>query len=84
MARITVEDCLKKVDNRFALVRLAVKRSQQIYAGADPLVESENKTIIVALRELAAEKVKAVQAPDKKATKKPTKLVPVTPYQDEG
>jgi DNA-directed RNA polymerase subunit omega len=83
MARITVEDCLEKVDNRFALVMLAVKRAQQIYEGSDQLVDSDNKTVIVALRELAAEKVKAVAAPEKKPSKRPPKLVPVDPYKDD-
>jgi len=80
MARITVEDCLEKVDNRFALVMLAVKRAKQLYAGADPLVKCENREIITALREIAAGHVKQVEPeePDKKKKKGPEKLVPVT------
>ena len=68
MARITVEDCLEKVDNRFALVMLAVKRTKQLYAGADPLVKCENREIITALREIAAGHVKQIEPekPDKK------------------
>ena len=54
MARITVEDCLDHVDNRFDLVLLATKRARQLAAGVDPLVPWENdKPTIVALREIA-------------------------------
>ena len=42
MARITVEDCLNKIDNRFEMVLTATKRARQIANGADPLVEEEN------------------------------------------
>ncbi len=58
MARVTIEDCLKKVDNRFAIVHMAVKRVLQLREGARPLVECDNKEIVVALREIAAGKVK--------------------------
>jgi len=58
MARVTVEDCLDKVDNRFQLVLLASKRARQIAIGAEPLVEWENdKPTVVALREIAEDKV---------------------------
>lgn len=54
MARITVEDCLKKIDNQFDLVMIAAKRARRIANGADPLVELENdKPTVVALREIA-------------------------------
>ena len=54
MARITVEDCLEHVDNRFDLVLMAARRARQIYQGADPLVEAENdKPTVIALREIA-------------------------------
>jgi len=54
MARITVEDCLKNIDNRFDLVLTATKRARQISNGAEPLVEIENdKPTIIALREIA-------------------------------
>ena len=43
MARVTVEDCLENVENRFGLVMLGVKRSKQLFAGADALVECENR-----------------------------------------
>lgn len=56
MARVTVEDCLEHVDNRFMLVMLASKRARQIAVrGEQPLVEWENdKPTVVALREIAA------------------------------
>src|SRR5690625_589415 len=54
MARITVEDCLDAVDNRFELVLMATKRARQLAHGADALVEVENdKPTVVALREIA-------------------------------
>jgi DNA-directed RNA polymerase subunit omega len=55
MARITVEDCLKKIDNQFDLVMTAAKRARRLANGAEPLVELENdKPTVVALREIAA------------------------------
>lgn len=55
MARITVEDCLEHVENRFDLVLLASRRARQIAQGADPLVPAENdKPTVLALREIAA------------------------------
>jgi DNA-directed RNA polymerase subunit omega len=54
MARITVEDCLDKIENRFEMVLTATKRARQIANGADPLVEEENdKPTVIALREIA-------------------------------
>jgi DNA-directed RNA polymerase subunit omega len=59
MARVTVEDCMEMVDNRFALVVLATKRSRQLTAGARPMVENiKNKTTVLALREIATGKVR--------------------------
>ncbi len=58
MARITVEDCLEKVPNRFELVLLAARRAKQLLKGARPLVESDNKEVVTALREVASEKVR--------------------------
>ena len=58
MARITVEDCIEKVGNRFELVLLATKRARQITRGSTPLVEVENdKPTVIALREIAADKI---------------------------
>ena len=61
MARVTVEDCLEKTPNRFELVLGAAKRAKQLLKGARPLVESDNKEIVTALREIAAAKVKLEQ-----------------------
>ena len=58
MARITVEDCLDKVSSRFDLVLLASKRARQLRMGAKPCIESDNRDIVVALREIAAGKVR--------------------------
>ncbi len=54
MARVTVEDCLNNVENRFQLVLVASKRARQIAMGADPMVEwDRDKPTVVALREIA-------------------------------
>ncbi|MBI4495534.1 MAG: DNA-directed RNA polymerase subunit omega [Deltaproteobacteria bacterium] len=58
MARITVEDCLNKVPNRFALVLLAAARTKQLLKGSKPRVQSDNKEIVLALREIAAGRVR--------------------------
>ena len=60
MSRITVEDCLEKVDNRFELVMLASKRARQLVKGAEPLIDSDNREIVVALREIADGKVRKI------------------------
>jgi len=57
MARVTVEDCLDAVDNRFAVVMIAARRARQLAAGAESMVESQNKENVQALREIAAGKV---------------------------
>jgi len=58
MARVTVEDCLDNVSNRFDLVRIATKRARQIANGSEPLVDEENdKPTVIALREIAEGKV---------------------------
>ena len=68
MARITVEDCLENIDNRFELVLTATKRARQIAHGAEPLLEEENdKPTVIALREIAeglvdSERVDLLQA----------------------
>lgn len=55
MARVTIEDCLPLVDNRFDLVLVASRRARQIATGAQPLVEAENdKPTVISLREIAA------------------------------
>lgn len=62
MSRITVEDCLRKVSNRFELVMLASKRARQLFKGAKPLIASGNREVVVALREIAEGKVRKASA----------------------
>ena len=57
MARVTVEDCLQEVNNRFALVHLSGQRSRQLLKGSTALVKSKNKWIVTSLREIAAGEV---------------------------
>jgi DNA-directed RNA polymerase subunit omega len=57
MARITVEDCQERVNNRFLLVQMAIKRVHQYREGYPALVDSRNKEVVTALREIAAAKV---------------------------
>ncbi len=57
MARVTVEDCLEKVENRYELVHLAAKRVKQLKDGAEATVKSKNKEVVTALREIAAGKI---------------------------
>ena len=59
MARVTVEDCLEVIPNRFLLAMVAAKRSKQLYKGADPLIENKanNKKVVLALREIAEDKI---------------------------
>jgi DNA-directed RNA polymerase subunit omega len=71
MARITVEDCLQQVPNRFSLVLVAAERTKQLLKGADPRVGEDvtNKEVVIALREIAAGEFKiddsAVMAEDR-------------------
>ena len=59
MARVTVEDCVDKVPNRFDLVLLSAYRARQLSGGAEPLLERDrDKNPVVALREIAAKSVK--------------------------
>jgi len=58
MARVTVEDCLEREDNRFALVILASARTRQLLKGAEPLVRTKNKAAVTSLREIAGGKCK--------------------------
>lgn len=59
MARVTVEDCLDYVDNRFALVHIATQRTKQIFKGSSPLLDCKNREVVCALREIADGKVRA-------------------------
>ncbi len=64
MARVTVEDCLEKIPNRFMLASVAVKRAKMLLQGARPLVETDNKDVVTALREIALGKVAPVAPVD--------------------
>ena len=62
VARITIEDCLKKVGNRFLLVNMVCQRVRQIQEGSDHLVSSpKNEDVVVALREVAAGKIETIE-----------------------
>jgi len=70
VARITIEDCLKRVTNRFLLVNMVAKRVRQIREGSDYLVSSpKNEDIVVALREVAAGKIIKVESDEKEEQK---------------
>jgi DNA-directed RNA polymerase subunit omega len=58
MARVTIEDCLERVENRYELVHLTAKRVKQLREGEPALVRSKNKEVVTALREIAAGKIK--------------------------
>ncbi|OGQ23361.1 MAG: DNA-directed RNA polymerase subunit omega [Deltaproteobacteria bacterium RIFCSPLOWO2_02_FULL_44_10] len=60
MARVTVEDCLDQVENRFALVHIAASRVKQIFKGSRPLIDCKNREIVTALREIADGKVEII------------------------
>jgi len=54
MARITVEDCLNNVNNRFTLIHMVAKRVRELRKGAEPTISSKNRDIVMSLREIAA------------------------------
>lgn len=64
MARVTVEDCLEKINNRFGLTILAAERARQLAKGNQPLVKCDNKPAVTALREIAAAKVRFTENMD--------------------
>lgn len=70
MARVTVEDCLENVENRFALVHAAAKRTKMLHKGSLPLVQCKNKDIVTALREIAENKVSVIPGLDTTPPKK--------------
>lgn len=57
MARVTVEDSLQYVENRFALVHAASKRAKMMFKGSHPLIQCKNREVVTALREIAAGKI---------------------------
>ncbi len=81
MARITVEDCLQKINNRFQLIHVAAKRVRQLRKGSEPTITSRNKDIVVALREIAAgtvirtEKAPQIDSPENNVEILPEELV---------
>jgi DNA-directed RNA polymerase subunit omega len=76
MARITVEDSLKIAKTRFGLVSLASKRARLLLKGAKPLMESKNREIVLALREIAAGHVTYAHPEYLKGTKEDFKSIP--------
>ena len=61
MARVTVEDCIDKVDSPYDLVLVAKERATQLNSGTEPLIKRDNdKNTVIALREIAAEKIKVL------------------------
>ncbi len=85
MARITVEDCLKRIPNRFSLVGMVAKRVRQIREGSDLLVSSpKNEDIVIALREVAAGKIVISElGPEPSATDRESEPAPAPePAQD--
>ncbi len=72
MARITVEDCLKRVESRFELVILAARRAKMIMKGAKPLVEADNRPIVTALREVAVGKARFIHPEDTEKGSEPS------------
>ena len=72
MARVTIEDCLEKVENRFILIHMAAKRVRQLKDGDAPLVRSSNREVVTALREIAAGRLIMVPKPSEK--RKPAEM----------
>ncbi|MDL1962803.1 MAG: DNA-directed RNA polymerase subunit omega [Deltaproteobacteria bacterium] len=71
MARITIDDCMKRVSNRFLLCNMVVKRVRQIRDGSEYLVSSpKNEDIVVSLREIAADKIILQEKEEKKEKEK--------------
>ncbi len=91
MARITVEDCLRNVENRFSLVLIAAERTKQIMKGAKPLLDAsvDNKEVVTALREIAAGKIKYYErdpeeVPSEAAQEEMKKAVAARRQQEEA
>ena len=86
MARITVEDCLTKETNRFALVQLAAKRTKQILHGAKVALQEkkENKAVVTALREIADGKVRFMTAQEMQELKeREAEIAAQTPQEQQ-
>ena len=84
MARITIEDCMEQVPNRFHLVRMASIRAKQLKKGARPLlVAEENKEVVTSLREIAAGLVKPGDAEEESSLADVEGLMSSEPSSDE-
>lgn len=57
MARISIEDCLDRINNRFALVHLVSERAKQLLKGSIPLIQCDNKDVVTSLREVATNNI---------------------------
>jgi len=79
MARVTIEDCVEHIQNRFLLVQAAVKRTRQLMEGSKPLVQARNRPSVIALREIASERVKPVLDP----SRPPEPRTPVSEPREE-
>lgn len=79
MARITVEDCMELVENRFELVHLAARRSKQLIKGAKPLTKSSNREIVTSLREIAEKHIYFEKKDDLDTKETPYQLSTFTP-----
>jgi DNA-directed RNA polymerase subunit omega len=84
MARITIEDCLERVESRFSLVILAAKRVKMLLKEAPPLVDTDNKFIVNALREIAAGKVTYTYEPAGAGTETEGSKVKLVEKEEEG
>ena len=86
MARVTVEDCLKKIDSQYDLVLLAKERTSQLNAGDTPLVPKDNdKNTVISLREIAAKNVKVSELTESAVYKlrKHIEQIDENPEEDE-
>lgn len=81
MARVTIEDCLRQVNNRFALVHLATQRVREFRRGIKPAIASKNKEVVVALREIALGEVNFDTPP---AIVRPSRVAPGAELPDRG
>lgn len=85
MARITIEDCIEKVPNRFHLVRMASIRAKQLKKGALPLLKSEeNKQIVMSLREIAKGLVKPGETSSTETVSDPAHVQATAPEGTAG
>lgn len=74
MARVSIEDCLQYIENRFALVAVASHRTRQLMEGKTPLVKTKNKEAVTALREIAEGLVVSIQPEGVVSPRQPTRV----------